>query len=56
MEKKECPCKRVKCERHGDCAACRAHHAEIKRSPNACERLLAQEQRRGLRGERQHDA
>lgn len=22
MENETCPCKRVKCERHGDCAAC----------------------------------
>ena len=34
-----CPCKRVKCERHGDCAACRAHHLASQRKPlTACER------------------
>ena len=32
-----CPCKRKKCPRHGDCAACRAYHAERKR-PVFCER------------------
>ena len=31
-----CPCKRRKCPRHGDCAACRAHHAG-RRCPPACE-------------------
>lgn len=34
-----CPCKRVKCERHGDCAACRAHHHASQRKPlTACKR------------------
>lgn len=34
-----CPCKRVKCERHGDCAACRAHHLASQRKPlTSCER------------------
>ncbi len=31
MEKQDCPCKRTACKRHGDCEACRAHHAESKR-------------------------
>lgn len=36
----ECPCKRLKCERHGDCAACREHHNSFKRKMNvACDRL-----------------
>ena len=39
MEKKDCPCKRKNCERHGDCDACRAYHAKMKRKcPCACER------------------
>ena len=34
-----CPCKRVRCERHGDCDACRAHHQASPRKPlTACER------------------
>ena len=34
-----CPCKKKSCERHGDCAACRKHHAGSKRQrPVACER------------------
>jgi len=40
MEKKnlDCPCKRVKCPRHGDCRACKAHHRLKNRTPPACER------------------
>lgn len=35
-----CPCKRIKCERHGDCAACREHHLCFKRKMRpACDRL-----------------
>lgn len=35
----DCPCKKKKCERHGNCDACRVHHAESKRKrPVACER------------------
>ena len=33
-----CPCKRMNCERHGDCAACRAHHSGDKKSLPYCER------------------
>lgn len=34
-----CPCKKKKCERHGNCAACRDHHAEKQRRyPVACEK------------------
>ena len=35
-----CPCKRKKCERHGNCDACRAHHHDSSRKPlTACARL-----------------
>lgn len=35
-----CPCKRTKCERHGDCSACKSHHHASKKIPLAtCERL-----------------
>lgn len=37
-EHNACPCKRVKCKRHGDCIACCAHHMTKKHSPVACER------------------
>ncbi len=33
----DCPCKKKKCKRYGNCDACRKHHAESKR-PVACER------------------
>lgn len=34
---KDCPCKRRKCPRFGNCEACRAHHAASKR-PRPCEK------------------
>lgn len=37
MVNNNCPCKKKKCERHGDCDACRAYHAESKRK-RPCER------------------
>lgn len=34
-----CPCRRIKCERHGDCAACKAYHCKERNGqPTACER------------------
>lgn len=36
---KACPCKRKKCERHGDCRACMEHHHNSRgKSLTACER------------------
>lgn len=36
----ECPCKRLNCSRHGDCAACREHHDSFKSKMRvACDRL-----------------
>ncbi len=37
MKNESCPCRKKGCPRHGDCAACRSHHAESKR-PVFCER------------------
>ena len=37
MMNENCPCGKKGCPRHGDCAACRAYHAERKR-PVFCER------------------
>ncbi|MCI1955566.1 MAG: hypothetical protein LKJ21_04220 [Oscillospiraceae bacterium] len=28
-----CPCPRLKCRRHGDCAECRKQHRRIKKPP-----------------------
>lgn len=39
IENPDCPCKRLKCERHGDCTACRKHHSEEKKTPPTCDRL-----------------
>ena len=36
--KLNCPCKRVACERFGDCEACRAFHAAHKKGRTPCER------------------
>lgn len=38
----DCPCKRKDCPRHGDCEACRAHHAKSNR-PRPCERKAQKE-------------
>ncbi len=35
---RNCPCKKLKCPRHGDCAACKQHHATHKKYPPYCER------------------
>lgn len=40
QQEKTCPCKRHRCERHGDCAACKAHHRAMPRKPlTACEKI-----------------
>jgi len=31
--KADCPCPKEKCERHGDCEACGAHHSGGKSRP-----------------------
>lgn len=33
MDNINCPCKRTKCERYGNCDACREHHKNLKSSP-----------------------
>lgn len=49
-KKIDCPCKRIQCERHGDCAACMAHHhAPGKKLLAACERIAAKEERKNKR-------
>ncbi len=44
MEK--CPCKRTKCERHGNCTECRDHHENVKHMTVACDRIKAREEKR----------
>lgn len=40
--KSECPCRRVKCSRHGNCEACQAyHHNSGGKSRTSCERAKA---------------
>lgn len=46
MQQETCPCRRVNCPRHGDCAACLEHHHASDRKPlTRCEKL-AQKGRR----------
>lgn len=52
MENENCPCKRVKCERHGDCAACRAHHSSTKKQLTACDKAKRKEERANTRNEK----
>ena len=35
--REDCPCKRARCPRHGECIACREHHSG-KRNPVSCQR------------------
>lgn len=35
--REDCPCKRTRCPRHGDCIACREYHAD-KQNPVFCQR------------------
>lgn len=45
-----CPCKRMQCPRHGDCAACRDHHDQFKRKMRpACERPEAKRRNKPCR-------
>lgn len=42
MINENCPCKKKKCPRHGDCDNCRRHHAEsMRKRPVYCERKIA---------------
>ncbi|MCB6202041.1 hypothetical protein [Extibacter muris] len=44
---KDCPCKRVKCERHGRCDACREHHGKPDaKYLTACERINKRKKKR----------
>ena len=41
-----CPCKRISCPRHGDCASCRAHHHTSRRNGFTwCEKLERKQQK-----------
>ena len=46
-----CPCRRVNCPRHGDCAACREYHqSSARKMLTHCEKL---EQKARRKAERQ---
>ncbi len=38
--KPDCQCKRLKCDRHGNCAACKEYHTTVMKYLPYCERLL----------------
>ncbi len=41
MINENCPCKKKKCPRHGDCIACRSYHAQSKRKrPVYCDKKI----------------
>lgn len=47
VQQENCPCKRINCPRHGDCAACREHHHASSRKPlTRCEKLEPKAQRK----------
>ncbi|MGI6171627.1 MAG: hypothetical protein ACOYIC_07900 [Butyricicoccus sp.] len=51
----DCPCKRTKCERHGDCDACREHHhskGSGRKALTRCEKLEKKVQRKAERQKR----
>lgn len=50
----DCPCKRTKCERHGNCLACREHHKTEKKTPVSCERIRLKAERKTERTERRN--
>ena len=53
MKRPDCPCKRMKCERYGDCDACGAYHHSHARKPlTRCEKLEQKAQRRAAKGEK----
>ena len=46
MMNEQCPCKRTKCERHGNCEQCREHHKTVKKNVQvACERQPKKEEK-----------
>ncbi len=46
QDKHVCPCRRIKCVRHGNCAECRAHHHKLKKLQLPwCERIKSKEQK-----------
>lgn len=47
----DCPCKRKRCARHGDCVACREHHRADKKNTVYCQRPTREEQRQHRRRE-----
>lgn len=49
----DCPCKRMRCQRHGDCVSCREHHKADKKNTVYCQRPVREEKRRRRRRDSQ---
>ena len=45
----DCPCKRTRCQRHGDCVSCREHHKADKKNTVYCQRPAREEKCRRRR-------
>lgn len=41
-----CPCRHTDCERFGKCSECMSHHAQVRKTPTACDRIRLKEERR----------
>ena len=50
-QRADCPCKRTRCQRHGDCVSCRKHHRQDKKNVVYCQRATREEKRRRRRRE-----
>lgn len=44
-QRTDCPCKRTRCQRHGDCVFCREHHKADKKNTVYCQRPTREERR-----------
>ncbi|MEA5143217.1 MAG: GNAT family N-acetyltransferase [Oscillibacter sp.] len=44
-QRTDCPCKRMRCQRHGDCVFCREHHKADKKNTVYCQRPTREEKR-----------
>lgn len=44
-QRADCPCKRTRCQRHGDCVSCREHHKADKKNTVYCQRPTREEKR-----------
>ena len=48
----DCPCKRTRCVRHGNCVSCREHHQANRKNTVFCQRLTREQKRLRRKQER----